>query len=202
MREEARGEEILQEQYGTRKRAQTFYANQMLNYLNQQMIDFIEKQFMMFIATADAKGDCDSSFRAGEVGFVRVLDNKRLIYPEYRGNGVHASLGNILENPHIGLLFIDFTEHQIGLHINGKAEIIENTDLYNLNLSLATPEDMKEMEGDKPQRWVMITVDEAYIHCSKHIPILRKMDKAFEWGTDDEKLKGGDFFKAKQSQKK
>lgn len=197
----ARGEHILQEQYGTKKRAQSFYDNQMLSYLNELMIEFIAKQAIIFIATADAKGDCDSSYRAGEVGFVRVINNKTLLYPEYRGNGVHASLGNILENPHIGLLFIDFTEHQVGLHINGKASIIENEELFTLNLEEQMWDDMKEKEGNKPERWVKITVDEAYIHCSKHIPILQKMDKEIAWGTDDEKLKGGDFFKAKQSKR-
>lgn len=196
-----RGEHILQEQYGTTKRAQSFYNNQMLSYLNKGMMEFIAKQAMVFIATADGRGDCDSTFRAGEAGFVRVVNDKTLIYPEYRGNGVHASLGNILENPHIGLLFMDFTEHQIGLHINGKAAIIENTDLPTLNLEEKMYRDIREKEGDKPERWVKITVDEAYIHCSKHIPILREIDKNFEWGTDDEKLKGGDFFKAKQSKK-
>lgn len=197
----ARGEHILQEQYGTAKRAQSFYDNQMLSYLNEEMIQFVSKQKMVFLATADGKGDCDSTFRAGEEGFVKVINNKTLIYPEYRGNGVHASLGNIVENPHIGLLFIDFTEHQIGLHINGKAEIIENKDLASINMVEQMLEEIKKSEGDKPERWVMITVDEAYIHCSKHIPTLKEIDKEIKWGTDDEKLKGGDFFKAKQSRK-
>lgn len=197
----ARGEHILQEQYGTTKRAHSFYEHQMLSYLNERMIEFIGRQAMMFIATADAKGDCDSSFRAGEAGFVRVINNKTLIYPEYRGNGVHASLGNILENPHIGLLFIDFLEHQIGLHINGKASIIDNAHLSTFIMEEQIWEDIQEKEGDKPERWVLIEVDEAYIHCSKHIPTLKEMDKKIEWGTDDEKLKGGDFFKAKQSTK-
>ncbi|WP_243450169.1 pyridoxamine 5'-phosphate oxidase family protein [Neobacillus terrae] len=55
----------------------------------------------MFIATADSSGNSDSSFRAGSLAFVRVIDDKTIIYPEYKGNGVMASLGNIIENPHI-----------------------------------------------------------------------------------------------------
>jgi uncharacterized protein len=54
-----------------------------------------------------------------------VLDEKTLAYPEYRGNGVMSSLGNISENPHVGLLFVDFTD-KIGLHVNGRARIVEN----------------------------------------------------------------------------
>lgn len=195
----SRGERILQEQYGTIKRAASFYQNQMLDYLNDRMTEFISKQEMMFISTADGSGNCDSSLRSGSPGFVWVIDKKTLIYPEYRGNGVMASLGNITENPHIGLLFIDFFEHRIGLHVNGKASIIENEQLSTINLTEKMMIEIKEREGNRPERWVLINVDEAYIHCSKHIPKLQKMDNHLEWGTDDEKQKGGDFFKAKHS---
>jgi len=56
-----------------------------------------------------------------EAGFVHVLNEKILVYPEYRGNGVMASLGNIVENPHAGLLFVDFIRDKVGLHVNGAA---------------------------------------------------------------------------------
>jgi hypothetical protein len=59
---------------------------------------------------------------------VRVLDEGHLAYPEYRGNGVLASLGNISENPHVGLLMIDFVRDLIGLHVNGRAQIVEDDD--------------------------------------------------------------------------
>ncbi|MDC3424588.1 pyridoxamine 5'-phosphate oxidase family protein [Aquibacillus sp. 3ASR75-11] len=197
----AKGEQILQEQYGTTKRAVSFYKNQMLHYLNDQMIEFIANQAMVFIATADSNGNCDSSFRAGLVGFVRVIDNKTLIYPEYRGNGVMASLGNIVENPYIGLMFIDFFEHYIGLHINGKASIKDDKQLSSLKIDEKIWDDIREKEQDRAERWVIIEVDEAYIHCSKHIPKLKKLDKTIYWGTDDEKQKSGDFFRAKHSKK-
>ena len=104
------GEQILQMKVGTTNKASSFYEKQMLGYLNSYMREFISRQEMVFIATADSKGECDCSFRAGKRGFVRVLNEKTLIYPEYRGNGVMASLGNILENQHIGMTFIDFFE--------------------------------------------------------------------------------------------
>nr|WP_263324478.1 pyridoxamine 5'-phosphate oxidase family protein [Neobacillus sp. Marseille-Q6967] len=195
----SRGERLLQDLYGTTKRASSFYDNQMLHYLNERMIEFIARQDMVYISTADTGGNCDASFRAGSPGFIRVLDEKTLMYPEYMGNGVMASLGNILENPHIGLLFIDFFEDQIGLHVNGKASIMENGELSTLNLTEKMMNEILESEGNRPKRWVLIKVDEAYIHCSKHIPKLQRLDKEIEWGTDDEKQKGGDYFKAKQS---
>ncbi|MEH7107468.1 pyridoxamine 5'-phosphate oxidase family protein [Bacillus sp. JJ1764] len=197
----SRGEHLLQEQFGTTKRASSFYENQMLNYLNNKMIEFISKQGMMFVATADANGNCDSTFRAGSNGFVRVIDDSTIIYPEYKGNGVMASLGNIIENPHVGLMFIDFFENNIGLHVNGKAAIIENSQLRSYNIPEEIINDIKEKEGNKPERWVMVKVDEAYIHCSKHIPKLQQMDKKIYWGTDNEEQKNGDYFKTKQSMK-
>lgn len=193
-----RGEHILQERFGTKKKAASFYENQVLDHLNILMKEFISHQYMMFISTADQKGNCDNSFRAGNAGFVQVIDDYTLIYPEYKGNGVMASLGNMIENPHAGLLFIDFTEHQIGLHVNGKTSIIENDQFTSIGLTEEVTKQIQRNEEKKPERWVMIKVEEAYIHCSKHIPKLKALDKEIEWGTDDEKKKGGDFFKAKQ----
>src|SRR5712691_4190370 len=196
----SRGEHELQERFGTRERAAAFYHNQMLDHLNAAMRAFIARQAMVFIATADAHGACDCSLRAGLPGFVRVLDAKTVLYPEYRGNGVLASLGNIAENPHIGMLFVDFFQSTVGLHINGIAKTLENDAL------LSRPDVPEEVRGEiavvggrKPERWVMVEVEEAYIHCSKHIPLLQKVQKTIHWGTDDPVRKGGDYFQAKKS---
>lgn len=189
------GERELQKRYGTEKRANSFYDRQMIDYLNPRMQEYIREQELLFIATSDAKGECDSSFRAGSPGFVRILNEKQLAYPEYRGNGVLASLGNISENPHIGLMFLDFFKATIGLHINGKARIVENREfLESDDASQEIRDDIATEDGKKPERWVLVEVEEAYIHCSKHIPLLSKQDKTIAWGTDDIKLKGGNFF--------
>ena len=97
----SKGEHNLQKEFETEKRALAFYNSQLLNHLNPEMQQFISEQEMVFISTSDAKGECDSSFRAGDTGLVIVLDKKTLLFPEYRGNGVLASMGNISENPHI-----------------------------------------------------------------------------------------------------
>jgi len=186
------GEQLLQEKYNTSKRAAAFYNNQVLDHLNPTMKEFISNQEMVFISTSDRRGHCDSSFRAGSPGFVRVIDDSTVIYPEYRGNGVMASMGNLTENPHIGLMFIDFFENRVGLHVNGKAYICENKELDTLNLSKEVLMDIEAMEGKKAERWIVIEVDEAFIHCSKNIPTLEKKS-----------IKGqkteGDYFKVKQS---
>ena len=194
------GEHELQERFNLRDRACAFYEKQMLDHLSALMREFIARQEMVFIATADSRGECDCSFRAGLPGFVHVLDEKTLLYPEYTGNGVLASLGNILENSHIGMLFIDFFESTVGLHVNGKARRIGNLELLRRpNLPQRVRGDMAVKGGRKPRCWVLVEVEEAYIHCSKHIPLLKKLDKEIHWGTNDVAHKGGDYFQAKDS---
>ncbi len=196
----SKGEHSLQKQYKSQRRALDFYKNQVLDYMNPAMQEFVSNRTMVFVATSDSQGECDCSFRAGAPGFIKVLSQDCLAYPEYRGNGVLASLGNILENPHIGLFFADFFESTVGLHVNGEARILENKEI------LADKESFQELKqainvkgGQKPERWVLVKVEEAYIHCSKHIPLLKTLDKNIHWGTDNEKQKKGDFFKSKGS---
>ena len=192
----SKGEHELQKKYGTLERALKFYDRQVLDYLSPVMSEFISKQETLFVATADAHGECDCSPRFGLPGFVRVLNKKYLIYPEYRGNGVMASQGNIMENPQIGMVFVDFFETTVGLHVNGKAKICEHDKLleYGEELPANVVKEIN-LEGNKrPERWIMVEVEEAYIHCSKHIPQLKKLDKKIDWGTDSAIAKRSDFF--------
>ena len=192
------GEHVLQERYGTVARARSFYRRQVLDRLNESMREFIARQEMCFVATADAAGECDCSFRAGPPGFVRTLDEHTLLYAEYRGNGVMASLGNLGENPHIGILFVDFTRDVIGLHVNGRARVVETAELLASHPGLAvSPLDDGEVRfKPRAERWIEVRVEEAYIHCAKHIPRMTKVPREIAWGTDDVRRKGGDFFAA------
>ncbi|WP_225731948.1 MULTISPECIES: pyridoxamine 5'-phosphate oxidase family protein [unclassified Nocardia] len=189
------GERDLQDRYGSQDRAQRFYDDQVLDHLNRTMIDFIARMDMAFIATSDKHGECDASFRAGLPGFLHVIDERTIAYPEYRGNGVMASLGNILENPHVGILLIDFVRDLIGLHINGSARIIEDE---TLRRSVPGLPERRSLRGRIAERWVVVDVEEAYIHCRKHIPhLVPATREAREWGTDSPRAKGGDYFGAK-----
>ncbi len=191
------GEHRLQQRYGTAPRARGFYDHQVLDHLNDHMQAFIARMEMAFVATADGSGEADCSFRAGPRGFVRVLGERVLVYPEYRGNGVMASLGNIAENAHIGLLFIDFSGDAIGLHVNGRATIVENDELL---AGVSSPAGLSAQSCRRPERWVRVDVVEAYIHCSKHIPqMVKRFDVAPAGGTGDAVRKGGDYFRAKHS---
>ncbi len=194
----SQGEHVAQAKFSTTQRALAFYNKQMLTYLNPLMQEFIAQQEIAFIATADGHGECDCSLRAGLPGFVKVINDRRLAYPEYRGNGVMASVGNILENPHIGIIFVDFFQHTVGLHINGRASVIENDELLKRDdVTSGILEDTQMKHGRRSERWIFVEVEEAYIHCSKHIPLLQKRDKQIHWGTDNVQHKGGDAFQAK-----
>ncbi len=195
------GEGRAQHMFGTGRRATAFYRNQIANELNDKMQSFIAKQEMVFLSTANAKGECDCSYRAGTAGFVRVLNARMLAYPEYRGNGVMASVGNILENPQIGLMFIDFLQSTVGLHVNGKASVVTNEEVAAMPEIPQAMLDASYIKGGQhPECWVIVEVEEAYIHCSKHVPQMKKVEKELHWGTDDEFHKGGDFFQLQSSQ--
>ncbi|GGU19316.1 hydrolase [Lentzea flava] len=179
----SRGEHFLQCALETQDRATRFYSDQVLDHLNPAMAEFVGRMEMAFISTADADGECDSTLRAGPAGFIQVIDSRTVAYPEYRGNGVMASLGNIMENPHVGMLMVDFTDDLIGLHVNGRARIVSRDEIPT--------------EDKKVERWVVVEVQEAYIHCRKHIPRMIPVDRIRDWGTDDVKRKGGDYFGVK-----
>jgi predicted pyridoxine 5'-phosphate oxidase superfamily flavin-nucleotide-binding protein len=80
---------------------------------------------MFFLATADEQGRPNCSYKGGEPGFVRVLDEHTVTFPSYDGNGMYLSSGNVLVNPNVGMLFIDF-ERGRRLRLNGVASIDEN----------------------------------------------------------------------------
>ena len=89
---------------------------------------FIETCPMFFVATADSHSHPDCSYKGGMPGFVRVLDDCTLAFPDYDGNGMYRSWGNILVNPNVGLLFIDFANPK-RIRVNGTAEMSENDPL-------------------------------------------------------------------------
>ena len=85
---------------------------------------------MFFLATADAAGRPQCSYKGGEPGFVKVLDERTVAFPNYDGNGMYLSMGNVTINPHVGMLFIDFTSQRPSrLRLNGMASIDEEDEL-------------------------------------------------------------------------
>ena len=89
---------------------------------------FIESRRLFFLATADSEAQPDCSYKGGEPGFVRVTGPDELAFPSYDGNGMFRSLGNVLVNPAVALLFIDF-ERPNRLRVNGSASMVEGDPL-------------------------------------------------------------------------
>jgi predicted pyridoxine 5'-phosphate oxidase superfamily flavin-nucleotide-binding protein len=84
---------------------------------------FIGNAEFFFLASADPEGRPDCSFKGGAPGFVRVIGPDELAFPDYDGNGMFKSLGNIFANPHVGLLFIRMGDRPGRLRVNGTASV-------------------------------------------------------------------------------
>lgn len=89
---------------------------------------FIHRCPMFFIATADSQGQPDCSYKGGLPGFVRVVDERTLAFPDYDGNGMYRTWGNVRVNPQVGLLFLDF-EQTRRIRVNGRAQVTEDDPL-------------------------------------------------------------------------
>ncbi|WP_338315590.1 pyridoxamine 5'-phosphate oxidase family protein [Streptomyces bohaiensis] len=186
------GQWSVQARLGTTEAARRFHAEQVVDRLNRRMLQFVARQEMFFLATSDRFGECHSTLRAGPPGFLHALDDRTLVYPEYRGSGVHASLGNIAENPHAGLLLLDFERARIGLHVNGRAHLLGEDEFRERHPEVPTD----PLPGRRARLWVRIDVITAHIHGATHIPHLVGVPKRSprEWGSQDYRRKGGDFF--------
>ncbi len=118
--------------------------------------DFIGGSPFLLMATSGAEGRCDVSPKGDAPGFVRVLDERRLVIPDRPGNKRTDGMRNILENPHIGLIFL-VPGKEDTLRVNGRAWISQDPEL------LAT----LEAHGKVPQLAIVVEVEECFLHCPK-----------------------------------
>jgi PPOX class probable FMN-dependent enzyme len=124
--------------------------------LNDLTMRFVELSPFVLLATSAPDGTCDVSPRGDPPGFVRVLDERRLLLPERPGNRLADSLRNILRNGHVGLLFVI---PGVGdtLRVNGRATIVTDAELLAASV----------VEGKTPRLGLLVQVDEVFTHCSK-----------------------------------
>ena len=116
------GNRQLQDQFDSRRIADRLEEVTLHSTFMPNDVDMIERAEMFFLATADADGRPDVSYKGGMPGFVRVVSEDTLAFPHYDGNGMFKSLGNVLANPNVGLLFIDF-EQPNRMRLQGKAMV-------------------------------------------------------------------------------
>ena len=119
--------------------------------------DFIQSLSLFFIGTADAEGRPDCSFKGGPRGFARVTAPNEIVFPDYDGNGMFKSLGNIEANPNVGLLFIDF-EKPKRLRVNGTAKVCLDDPLLEQTVGA--------------QLLVRVTAKAIFPNCPRYIPTM------------------------------
>jgi len=149
----------LQDRYEGRAVADRLEANRMRRKFNAVDREFIESSPFFFLATATAES-VDCSFKGGEPGFIRVTGDNTVAWPDYDGNRMYRSLGNITLNPRVGLLFIRFDGKLFNnagrLRINGRAEIDES------EAAIAG------LPGAK--RLIRVVADHIFTNCPRYIP--------------------------------
>ena len=122
------GQRELQDLAGSRDLADRLRDTLQRDAFNDGDKAFVEESPFFFLATADASGQPDCSFKGGLPGFARILSPDLLVFPDYDGNGMFRSLGNVLVNASVGLLFIDF-ERARRLRVNGEATVSDDDPL-------------------------------------------------------------------------
>ncbi len=148
------GQRELQRQFDSERLADRLEQVTYRTRLTAEDRKFIERRDMFFLATADRDGRPNCSYKGGDPGFVRVLDDTTLAFPNYDGNGMFLSAGNARVNPHVGLLFIDF-ETGKRLRVNGDASV-----------DLSANESMGFLDA---QFIVRVTVREVFPNCPRYI---------------------------------
>jgi hypothetical protein len=143
----------LREHYGSVSRTA---ALKQLPKLDDHCRHFISRSPFLVMATSDAEGRCDASPKGDAPGFVAVQDDTTLLIPDRLGNNRVDSLENILANPHVGLIFF-LPGYRETLRVNGKARISTEPDLL----------DATAHAGKPPKSVIVVTIEEAYMHCGK-----------------------------------
>ncbi|HEX6236071.1 MAG TPA: pyridoxamine 5'-phosphate oxidase family protein [Acidimicrobiales bacterium] len=149
-----RGARAMQDRFNTRRLADRLEQVTVHTALTPDDVAFIERSPMFFLATADADGWPDCSYKGGMPGFVRALEPTTLAFPSYDGNGMFRSLGNILVNPRVGMLFIDFAQ-RARMRVNGTATVHHDG------------ESLAAFEG--AQAAVRVAVQRVFPNCPRYI---------------------------------
>ena len=148
------GNRRLQDQFDTRRLADRIEERIVHAVIDEDDRAFIEGCDMFFIATADGQGRPQCSYKGGDPGFVRVLDERTIAFPVYDGNGMYLTAGNLLVTKKVGLIFIDF-EGRKRMRLNGTASV----------------DDADPLLADYPeaQLLVRVTATEVFPNCPRYI---------------------------------
>ena len=147
------GNRHFQDRFDTRRLADHL-TGRVTETIGESQKEFIEKADMFFLATCDHRGLPTCSYKGGDPGFVRVLDERWLAFPNYDGNGKFQSMGNLLKNPNVGMLFVDF-EGQQRLRLQGTATILDDDELLS--------------QYPEAQFMIRVQATEVYSNCPRYV---------------------------------
>jgi predicted pyridoxine 5'-phosphate oxidase superfamily flavin-nucleotide-binding protein len=156
------GNRRLQDQFDSRRISDRLEEKLTRTQFSPDDKAFIEGASYFFLATADAEGKADCSFKGGMPGFVRVTGPSELAFPDYDGNGMFKSLGNILVNPSVGILFIAMHGKPQRLRVNGKATISDRDPL------------LAQTVGG--QMIVRVAAQAIFPNCPRYIPTMQMVE--------------------------
>ncbi|PKB72656.1 MAG: hypothetical protein BZY75_05785 [SAR202 cluster bacterium Io17-Chloro-G7] len=148
------GNRELQDQFQTRDLADWQSKERVTETVNDDQRAFIESANMFFLATCDHRGLPTCSYKGGDPGFVKVVDGHTIAFPSYDGNGKFQSMGNLLKNPNVGILFVDFDGQQ-RLRLQGVASIKDDDELLG--------------EYAEAQVIVRVALTEVYKNCPRYV---------------------------------
>jgi len=176
------GSRKLQDRFETRPMADRLVEAIVSDQISPEDKAFIEEQNMFFFATVDEEGRPSCSYKGGRVGLVKVIDAQTVAFPLYDGSGMYLSAGNVLVNPHVSLLFVDF-QRQARLRFSGSAFIQNNDDLLNHwpEAQLVLRVKLREMFPNCPRYIHKMTLVEesAFIpkhHCETPAPAWKRLE--------------------------
>src|ERR1700694_1548464 len=144
----------LQDRFDTRRLADRIEERIGHDRIDDGARAFIEARDMFFIATTDEEGKPQCSYKGGEPGFVRVLDDTTIAFPIYDGNGMYLTAGNLVATKNVGLLFIDF-EGRKRMRLNGIASVSDDDPLL--------------AEYPEAQLVVRVSATEVFPNCPRYI---------------------------------
>lgn len=149
----------LQDRFESRKLADLVDQVAVHAEVDDEARAFIESRDMFYLATVDARGFPSCSYKGGDPGFIRVVDNRTIAFPSYDGNGMFYSMGNIAGQAKVGMLFIDFeTPHRLRVH--GTATV--------------SGEDPLMMDYVEADLIVRVQVEEIFINCPRYVHRYKK----------------------------
>ena len=135
-------------------------------FLREDATKFIERMPYFFFSTSSSNGNTNVNFKGAERNkLIKVLNNKKLIFPDYKGNGILHSVGDINSNPNVGILIIDFNKN-IRLKISGKATIVDDKEKISQYLDYFETCDIS--------RLIEIDINYVVPNCSSNISVVKK----------------------------